>query len=110
MSEPTVDTADANPTWEADGYVVHDRSGYNLEFVDGVSPYYVITREDGIGIGAYGSDQAADEAIAKDREWLASQPVEDAAAPEANVTQPAQAEEPRKTTQSKLGQTLRLDR
>lgn len=75
MSEPTVDV---NPVWEVDGYKVQDRTGYTTEHVDngpGSSPYVIVVREtDGVGIGAYGSDAEVDQAIQRDKDWLASQP------------------------------------
>jgi hypothetical protein len=78
MSENAVEpTPVADPLWEADGYALKDRSGYTVEAYNldtpGASPYFVVHREeDGTGIGAYGNDKAVDDAIATDREWVAS--------------------------------------
>lgn len=63
-------------------YVPKDRTGYSVLFVDGPSPYWVVTREaDGTGIGAYHSDETIDNAVAVDREYLKSVEVYEATKP-----------------------------
>lgn len=91
MSESTVSVPD--PQWESDGYVVQDRTGYNVEAYNidtpNASPYFVITREsDHTGIGAYGSPKATDDAIARDRDWVTSNTDTETVSPDTQVFDP----------------------